>query len=359
VLREVTEDEIIFRNVVTTKEGVFTYEDGKWYKPAFEIKKTSENTDKTPLATGTHADWREIGYVVKPKNGRHYKQGKMIRDWHFNKSEMTDSEKEELLTGKKMDVSIGYKSDDVKLAGKFLTLPYDGVNTNIDVDHFLWTQKGKCSEPDGCGLRRSDSAENIRYDSIEIIDGETMNYEELLKEIRGDAEDAIKACVAKQSKAIAKKNPDWENKKVVKAAYSICQKNGKDEDKTKEKKTKGDSILSTPTDNNEGSTPPTDQTNLSEEYKSLMEEVKGIKAFIDTIKPEGEPTTPPTTEATPQTPPLIETIETGGAEEINKVITSINEFKTELKEELKNIKEFVQKATTKRSSTFPLKGQEE
>ena len=359
MLREITTDEIIFRNVVSAKEGVIEYTDGKWYKPASEIKKAAENTGRSPLGTGTHEDWRDIGYVDKPKNGKPYKRGQMLRDWHFTKSLMTEEEMKTLLTGKKMDVSIGYRSDEVQMAGKHYTLPYDGVNTNISIDHFLWTQQGKCSEKDGCGLRRSDSADAIRYDAVVSLNKEDdkMDVERLLNEIRGDAEDAIKACVAKKTKVLAKEHPDWENKKVVAAAYSYCQKGkekGKDEgkDKEKDKKTKGDSMT---TDNSEVITPP-DETLKPEELKAFMTEFDKMKEIVAKLTKQDntEDDTQP-----PQTPPPTVATETGEAEDNKEVISSINTLKDELKDEIKKFKEFVEKSNAKRSSSFPLRGQDE
>jgi hypothetical protein len=357
MLREVTTDEIIFRNVVSAKEGVMKYHDGVWYKPADEIKKAAETTEKKALMTGTHLSPREIGYVTKPKYGKPYKRGKMIRDWHFKKSQMNKEEIEQLLTGEKMDVSMGYKTDNIKMAGTFNTMQYDGINANLEVDHFLWTHEGRCSEKDGCGLRRTDSTDEFRYDALPATFEQTDEalLEQVIFEYRGDEAKAASDCVSKKVKILAKEHPDWDRKKVIAAAYKYCKKG-------KEKETKGDSSMTT--DNNEGSTPPANEDEVSQEdIKSLMSEFKEFKVTIDSlvkqISKEDKGETPPTTETTSQTPPPETKPETGGEEGNKEVISSINALKTEFKEDIQKIIDIVQKSTMKRSSSFPLKGQEE
>jgi len=168
MLKEITDDEIIFRNVVTQKESVMTYEDGNWYKPAEVIKETALATNKRPIRD-KHFSERDIGYSTQPKFSKPYKRGQMLRDWHFDKKALTDEEIKLLTTGRKMEVSTHYKSKDIKVPGTFDSQPYDGINAQMDVEYFVWTEQGRCSESDGCGLRRTDEADiktTVRFDSI-------------------------------------------------------------------------------------------------------------------------------------------------------------------------------------------------
>lgn len=241
MLREITEDEIIFRNVITQKESVMEYEDGKWYKPAEVIKETALSTDKRPIRD-KHFSERDIGYSTKPEFGKPYKRGQMLRDWHFKKDTLTKEEIEQLLTGKKMEVSTHYNSKDLKIPGRFDKQSYDGINAEMDIKYFVWTDQGRCSEKDGCGLRRTDEAEIktvVRYDSIENECGNcgddnmsTRTDQDEKKEPKGKpaapekkGAEALKSCVAEKIKLLRKEGKQkGDQKQIIAHALSHCRK---------------------------------------------------------------------------------------------------------------------------------------
>ena len=246
MLKEITNDEIIFRNVVTQKESVMTYEDGNWYKPAEVIKETALATDKRPIRD-KHFSERDIGYSTQPKFSKPYKRGKMLRDWHFDKKALTEEEVKQLLTGKKMDVSTHYKSKDIKVPGTFDSKPYDGINAQMDVEYFVWTDQGRCTEQDGCGLRRTDEADiktTVRYDSISNECGncgddnmstrtdqepekkqvpEKKDAKPSDKKAPAKGAEALKSCVAAKIKTI-KKEGGKDQKQIIAQAMAQCRK---------------------------------------------------------------------------------------------------------------------------------------
>jgi len=349
MLREITEDKIIFRNVVSAKEGVMEYDDGKWYKPAEEIKKASLETDIVPLVTGTHQNYREIGVVTKPKYGKPYKRGKMIRDWIFDRKKMTPEEESLLLSGEKMEVSMGYSCKDIPTKGKYLDQRYDGLNTDIKIDHFLWTSFGRCSEKDGCGLRRNDSLENVRYDSLEMKvceDCQDMDlFNEMVKtaNIRGDEKETLKDCVGRKIGIIRKEHPEWENKQVVAVAYAYCR------EKQKKGRKRSDSMPEK-TEEGEGTPPPEGEGEDKVTLEAIKKDLLSIQEFVKGLKPETQEGSGEKLEKEEQSEP--EAVDFATKDDIQKVLETINI----LKEELGKINSTFEKVSAPpRSTTFNLK----
>ena len=165
--RRVDPDEgelLIFPNRVFAKEIVQRYdgEDKNMYKSADEIKQMVRNMKKFPPAiswehppSDTLTSLKQImGQVKNPR----FKDGRAIADLVYSRNSLGEDKYQELLTGKKPDLSIGFFYDEDPTEGEFKGSAYQSQQKNIFVNHVATTSQGRCSTEEGCGLR-------VRYDS--------------------------------------------------------------------------------------------------------------------------------------------------------------------------------------------------
>ena len=321
------------------------YPDGNWYKPSAVLERASNIKGRKPLYN-EHTG-KDVGYVTEPAWGKGFNNGKIVRDFHYEKNKLSHEEERQLITGEKADVSMGFDALHIKTEGVFGGEKFDGIQTDLDIDHYAWTQKGRCSEADGCGLRVTDS---VRYDSVV---GETDGndcpdcYQEyLMKRDRitdSEEQKSQKNCVGAKIKVLKKEHPDWEQDKITAAAHSYCKKNsknGKDKpkDKDKDKEKKGDSEVSDP-DGTDPATPEFNAQEAIEEIKTqFTEQLAEITNKITELTTPNEPSGKggsPSGEPIVQTPPPTPQDNTNGkptvtAEVLTQVLTGLNDLSTKI-----------------------------
>ena len=155
---------LVFPNRVFAKEIVQRYdsEDKDMYKSANEIKQMVRNMEKFPPAiswehppTDTLTSLKQVmGQVKNPR----FKDGRAIADLEYSRKQLGEDKYQELLTGKKPDLSIGFFYDEDPTPGQHQGKAYQSQQKNIFVNHVATTSQGRCGTEEGCGLR-------VRYDS--------------------------------------------------------------------------------------------------------------------------------------------------------------------------------------------------
>lgn len=170
---------IVFPNRVVAKEIVQFYQDENkhMYKPAGQLRRTTQFMKKFPPAvswehprTDTLTNLKEpVGWTENP----HFKDGRSIADIVYAREWLGDDRYQDLITGKKPDLSIGFFYDEVSDEGEFDGTPYQSSQHNIFVNHIATTKKGRCSTEEGCGLlSRYDSlteGKQFAYDSVSLM----------------------------------------------------------------------------------------------------------------------------------------------------------------------------------------------
>jgi hypothetical protein len=174
-------DLVVFPNRVIAKEIVQFYqdEDKHMYKAADEIQTMTQYLQLFPPPiswehpqTDTLTSLKEpVGFIRDP----HYKDGRAITDLVYVRSWLGEDRYQDLIMGKKPDVSIGFFYEDDLTEGEFDGVAYQSAQRGIYVNHIATTSKGRCSLEDGCGLMaRYDSAlgqgKQFAYDSVALAD---------------------------------------------------------------------------------------------------------------------------------------------------------------------------------------------
>lgn len=143
---------LVIPDVVIAKEMVQDYEgkEGGVWKSGEEIQALVRFLDNRPITDG-HP---EIGYVTSPDEVK----GACVNTRCVDSSAVTDlriSDKqliEDVQSGKKREVSLGFQCDWVEEPGKFGELDYAWVQKKIYPDHTAMVRDGRCSLTDGCGV---------------------------------------------------------------------------------------------------------------------------------------------------------------------------------------------------------------
>lgn len=148
---ELTEDTILIHNVPIVAEMVQEYNDGYAYKP-FDVIKNIE-VEQVPLTlisdSPSHPDkhlefmrsGEKAGTIVgfmtepsKPKSGQD-KQKKRYADLVIYRTPKTKSLEEDIVSGEKIDTSIGFQFEQLDISGNFNGQNYDYIQSNIKLDH--------------------------------------------------------------------------------------------------------------------------------------------------------------------------------------------------------------------------------
>lgn len=153
------------------------------YEPYGRLRKTPDEvlkakfTDKSLPLRDEHR--QKIGTV----DNFVYRNDSWEGDIIFNKKLMQQDDINQLLSGQKKDLSIGYhwtlKKDNNDIGS-------DGDQTDILVDHVAWTQKGRCSSEQGCGLDSLTEERKTGHDTAILMsdcDEKDIKIQELTAEI--------------------------------------------------------------------------------------------------------------------------------------------------------------------------------
>lgn len=161
----------IFRVMTQNYDGIL------WRKDLPDVKAARFNSDTIPIHNGHYNE--DIGYIVNMT----FTNDRWDADFYFDKSKMSESDQQDLATGKKRDVSIGFTCRDE--ATDFDEVGFHGYQRDITVNHISWEQKGRCPSP-MCGL---DSA-NHRYEVIDLTECDEIKQKLAEITARKEAADA-------------------------------------------------------------------------------------------------------------------------------------------------------------------------
>jgi len=177
-------DMTIFHGVVIASEIVQPYEDGKAWKPRDELEKYAPYVDGRWVIAGAHPEQGIIsdtgqvaGRTVNPHYVKDLKDPSTKRpcragvraDVQIFNNKVTPSLLEDMKTGKKQDVSIGFffSKDEQKGVvddGPFKGLEYDYVQRNMFHDHLAaGIDNGRCPMP-YCGLGADEVKQELTGD---------------------------------------------------------------------------------------------------------------------------------------------------------------------------------------------------
>jgi len=140
---------------VIAREGIFQYPEGKAFKPAEELRLaawTAESAWLIPEAhpwTGVLMDRNQIiGRAEKP----YFSNNGIKTNLRIFKSKTTPSFLNDVKTGKRKSVSIGFFYEPDATPGEWNGLKYDFVQRNILIDHVaIGVPKARCAPP-LCGI---------------------------------------------------------------------------------------------------------------------------------------------------------------------------------------------------------------
>lgn len=154
---EETDQNLIVKNVVLAREGVFPYADGKAYKPAAELKDAAWTLEGTWIVALNHADTvfvtNKADIRGKPENVRFCEKiNGILGDLKFFKDHCDQAFLDGVKSGKLKDVSLAFFSDDDFTPGKFGDQAYDFVQRNFMFGHVAaGVPEGRCPSP-FCGM---------------------------------------------------------------------------------------------------------------------------------------------------------------------------------------------------------------
>lgn len=163
---EEDDDFLLFRDVVFAREGVQTYSDGRALKDADELEKYAPSArgwavvgghppekilSRVDDIAGETLNPRFVKDLLCPKTGRRNIRGVKgdLRVW---KNKVDELMLEDLRSGNKNDVSVGFLFDADDTPGIFKGDPYEYVQRNMFHNHLAYgIEKGRCPTP-FCGL---------------------------------------------------------------------------------------------------------------------------------------------------------------------------------------------------------------
>lgn len=140
---EITDKNIIIKNVPLTGEIVQEYHDGFAYKPLEEI--TNVDVQNVPvtflhpdnqvevMSTNEVAD-NTFGFLRNPSLDKKHKD-KLYADIVLFRSDRTKDLEKKLEKGEGVDVSIGFQFEKEEKSGSFLGKAFDYIQRNIKLDH--------------------------------------------------------------------------------------------------------------------------------------------------------------------------------------------------------------------------------
>ena len=150
-------NEFLVVPAIIAREGVFPYPEGKAFKPAAELKEAAWTAEGAWIVAEKHPD--TIILTVrddikgKVENTKFCdKVNGILGNLRFFKAKCNSTFLDEIKTGKRKDVSLGFFYDVDETPGKWKDQAYDFVQRNILVDHVAaGVPVGRCRSP-YCGI---------------------------------------------------------------------------------------------------------------------------------------------------------------------------------------------------------------
>lgn len=221
---------------ILAREGVFPYPEGKAYKPAAELKDAAFTAEGAWVVTEKHPDTIVLtarGDIKGKAEGVKFcdKVNGIVGNLRFFKAKCDAAFIENIKTGKRKDVSLGFFYDFDATPGNWNDQPYDFVQRNILVDHVAaGVPVGRCTSP-YCGI-----AVDALIRKVALDPEETANFvhipvrnapdfvQDSFRTIDIDADKGIKAVIGKLSsdpdgpthiqKFLFDKDKDWTMEKA-------------------------------------------------------------------------------------------------------------------------------------------------
>jgi len=224
-------DEFLVVPAIIAREGVFPYPEGKAYKPAAELKEAAWTAEGAWVVAEKHPDTVILtvrdDIKGKVENTKFCdKVNGILGNLRFFKAKCDAGFLDEIKTGKRKDVSLGFFYDFDPTPGKWNDQTYDFVQRNILVDHVAaGVPVGRCRSP-YCGIAVDslirkvalDPEETENFVHIPVRDASDF-VQDSFRTIDIDADKGIKAVIGKLSsdpegsthiqKFLFDKSKDW------------------------------------------------------------------------------------------------------------------------------------------------------
>jgi hypothetical protein len=152
-----TDEELVVKDVILTREGILPFADGKGYRSAQELKAAAWTLEGAWIVAFDHIDTVFVTNTKdirgKFENARFCdKINGVLSDAHLLKARCEKAFIDGVKNGKYKDVSVAYFSEDVFTPGKFGDEPYDFVQQNFMFGHVaVGVAEGRCPSP-FCGM---------------------------------------------------------------------------------------------------------------------------------------------------------------------------------------------------------------
>jgi len=152
-----TDEELVVKDVILTREGILPFADGKGYRSAQELKAAAWTLEGAWIVAFDHID---TVFVTNTKDIRGKfenvrfcdKINGILSDAHLLKARCEKAFIDGVKNGKYKDVSVAYFCEDVFTPGKFGDEPYDFVQQNFMFGHVAaGVPEGRCPSP-FCGM---------------------------------------------------------------------------------------------------------------------------------------------------------------------------------------------------------------
>jgi hypothetical protein len=202
-------NEFLVVPAIIAREGVFPYPEGKAFKPAAELKEAAWTAEGAWIVAEKHPDTVILtvrdDIKGKVENTKFCdKVNGILGNLRFFKTKCDAGFLDEIKTGKRKDVSLGFFYDFDATPGKWNDQTYDFVQRNILVDHVAaGVPVGRCRSP-YCGIAVDqlirkvalDPEETENFIHIPVDDAEDF-VQTSFRTIDIDADKGIKAVVGK------------------------------------------------------------------------------------------------------------------------------------------------------------------
>jgi hypothetical protein len=229
-------DEFLVMPARLAREGIFQYPEGKTYKPGAELKEAAWTGEGAWIVAEKHPDTLVLtlrdDIKGKAENVKFCEKiNGIIGNLRFFKAKCNATFLDEIKTGKRKDVSLGFFYDFDATPGKWNDQPYDFVQRNILIDHVAaGVPVGRCRSP-YCGIAVDALIRKVAVDPEETedyihvpVDDASDFVEGSFRTIDIDADKGIKAVVGKLKsdpegsthiqKFLFDKNKDWTMEKA-------------------------------------------------------------------------------------------------------------------------------------------------
>ena len=141
-----------WEQVTIAKEMIQDYNGKKVYKPADSLRVILEHGENRPI-TDAHPPGK---LVTSNSQRKGYIENLTFTDEYELKADMivTDTKlADEIKSGKKREVSVGFHAKIIDAHGVFNDEEYDQIQTDMLLDHVAALENGRCSLLDGCGFK--------------------------------------------------------------------------------------------------------------------------------------------------------------------------------------------------------------